>query len=194
MDDDLPPDPTEGLPPPFDPARLFRADLTDAIPVEFYTAVGQLSKQWADIELFNRMVLSKVLSVEYDTILLLTSGMQSRTLLDTARRAVHHILPEYAKTYDKTYDRLMRVHEYRNRIIHSVHSGGLEGYRPAGTYEIKVRLNKKGLSFHRAYKLAAHQVKRYALLSRLLVFKLCEIHGDAGRILLARRELQEQGA
>lgn len=167
----------------------FRQDVALNIPPDFYEAVGMLSKQWSDVEFFCRSVLSAVTKVEPLTMLILTSGMQTRSLLETTQRAIHHFLPNFKNEYDATHKRLLAAHLYRNQIMHGNHLGPLFPGDTGQTVEWKVRLNKQGLSFHRAYALAAHKVRRRALLNRLLALKLLDIESQVRHLVEARSRI-----
>jgi hypothetical protein len=62
---------------------------------------------------------------------------------------------------------------------------------PSGTTELKVRLNKNGLSTRWTWSLVAHQVRWRALLVRLLGLKLIDIGMDVHQLLEVRFSSQK---
>lgn len=172
----------------------FRTDLGSKVPKEFHEALGLLSSEWSDIEFFCRELLGQALEIEHEKTLLLTSSMQARTLIDTTRRAIYYATPDYGKIYDITHNRLLKAHEYRNQIIHATHSGPTFSPGPSRSVEWKVRLNKKGLTFNREWSAIAHQVKRRALLNRLLALKLMDHKTEVYQILKTRAAVRTPGA
>lgn len=172
----------------------FRVELGSNVPPEFYEALGLLSSEWSDVEFFCRDLLGTAAVLSHEKTMLLTSGMQARTLIDTTRRVIHHVLPQYAKIYDVTHVRLVSAHEYRNQFVHATHLGPTYAVGPSKSVEWKVRLNKKGITFHREISAIAHRVRRRALMSRLLALKLMEHGTEVRRQLKALAALRPQDA